>query len=395
MARRVRRRARLSGWKPNRIAARFISGGKHQTFKSIAKSPFRTKTITNKANRRQQYQVARRREQRAAQAAKRKAAREATAQKRAYARRAAELKRLAPKQPRKPRPKSPPIAVNPRTGKPITWAQAVKALREAEERAERLAAGLSGDAPAKKPRVSQPARKGKPAPRRLRATQQSPIRSRRPSSPAKRPARKKVGPPPDPALAPGKNLRGLYMALTCECHGTGRIATLASDGRIVGSTSCPEHGRKARGSRKFFARRAMKNAGLPGLSGWLESRRGGNRDKQQRRAQRRSERRRHAGPTEICSACDEGIVNRELTDDLRAAHISDLIAKYQGMGRRLPSSRQLDAMARKAYPYDHCRECGGLGRVPSQHAGDWFRRTELPQRHTLTARERATGKRQK
>lgn len=382
-----RRRARLRGWMPNRVAARFISGGKHQTFKSIAKAPLRTRTITNKNNRRQQYQAAKRRDARTAAAEKRTAAREAAAQRKAYARRAAELKRLAPHAPRKARPKKPPIAVDPRTGKAITWAQAVKALREAGERAERLAAGLPGDAPAKPGRP----RSAKSPPARP-ATRRAAPRAQRPLRPQSTPRKKQ--PIPAPA-APGKTLTGVYYAATCACQGTGRIVQYRSDGTPDGSISCPRHGRKARGQRKFTARRAIADAGLPGLASWLDgkTRRGrGNLDKKQQRAAGRAERKaRVAGPTAPCGACAEGIVNRELTDDLRMAHVSDLIAKYEGMGRRVPSSRQLDAMARRAYPYDHCRECGGLGQIPKASAGDWYERAPLKDRHRLTPRERAAG----
>lgn len=384
MGKRLRRAKRAM--RPDRVAARFISGGKHQTFGAILGSPWRHKTVTTGKNRRSQYQAHQRRERNAAQAARRKAQREAQQQRR----KAAAARRAAPRPPRKPRPKSPPIAVNPRTGKPITYAQAMRALREAQERAERLAAGLPGDAPAKPARAP---RSGKAAPRRTPTPRKPTAPGRGPSSTVKRAPRRKVGPAPDPATAPGKNVRGLYLAVTCPCQGAGRIAVLTSDGRVTGSTSCPRHGRKARGARKTFARRAMTNAGLPGVAAWLASRENGNRDKQQQRAAAQAGRRRYAGPTLECRACDGGIVNRELTERLRAQHAGELIAKYEGLGRRVPSSRQLDAMARKAYPYDHCRECGGLGRLPSQYAGEWLRRTSLPQRHRLTAREAATGKR--
>lgn len=387
MGRRYRRAKRAM--RPNRIAARFISGGKHQSFTSIARSPFPLKTVTSKANRREQYRALQRRERQAAQAQRRRQQREAQLKRK----QAAAAKKAAPKPPRPPRPKSPPIAVNPRTGKPITYAQAMKALREAQERAERLAAGLPGDPAPKKPR---PARQGKTAPRRTPAARKStPTASRSPSSPAPRAPRKKVGPPPDPTIAPGKNLRGLYMALTCECQGTGRIATITTDGRVTGSTSCPRHGRKARGARKTFARRAMTGAGLPGVAAWLASREGGNRDKQQQRAVRQAERHRYAGPTEQCRACDEGIVNRDLTEKLREQYVERALADHVAAGRKTPSVRKLEAQARKAYPLDHCRECAGLARVPSQHAGDWYRHTNLPQRHRLTAREAATGKQRK
>jgi hypothetical protein len=383
MGRRYRRAKRAM--RPNRIAARFISGGKHQTFKAIVTSPWKHKTVTNNRNRRDQYRAHQRRERTKAQAERRKAQRAAQQARK----KSAAAKKAAPKPPRVRKP-NPPIAVNPRTGKPITWAQAQRALREAQERAERLAAGLPGDPPAKRARAPKAAAK-KTAP-----TRPQPKAAPRPArKPATRAPRKTVGVIPDPALAPGKNLRGVYLALTCPCQGTGRIATITADGRITGSTSCPTHGRPARGRDKTFARRAMTNAGLPGIAAWLASRENGNRDKQQRRAARQAERGRYAGPTLPCRACDEGIVNRELTEKLRAEYIARILADHAAAGRKPPSSRKLDTLARKAYPYDHCRECQGLGRVPSQHAGDWYRRTSLPERHRLTAREAATGKRQR
>gem|GEM_PF-4761798 len=376
---------------PNRVAARFISGGKHQTFTSIAKSPFRVKTITNKNNRRQQYQAARRREARALAAAKRKAVRDAAAQKKAYARRAAELKKLAPKPPRKPRPKSPPIAVDPRTGQPITWPQAQKALREAQERAERLAAGLPGDAPVKAPRktAAKKTAAARPANRSPAARRSGTARPRKPSKPRKATAI------PAPPTSPGKTLTGVYWALTCACQGTGRIVQYADDGTPNGSISCPTHGRKARGGRKLTSRRAIKEAGLPGLGSWLEgkTRRGrGNLDKKQERARDRAKAiQRHAGPTTQCGACDEGIVNRGLTDQLRDAYIGDLIAKLEAQEKRIPPSRTLNAAARKAYPYDHCRRCAGLGRAPKAADGDWYESAGLKEKHRLTPREKAAG----
>lgn len=389
-----RRRSRLAReWRkakramnPNRVAARFISGGKHQTFQAIATSPFRLHTITSSANRRDQYRAHKRKVTRQVQAARRAERRRAEAQRKAERRRAAELKRLAPKPPRKPRPKSPPIAVNPRTGKPITYAQAVKALHEAQDRAERLAAGLPGDPPARKPR--------KTAAKKTAAPRTAPARpaTRRTTTKPRQRQPKKTAPPSDPTVTQGKNLRGVYYAATCSCQGTGRIAVFTGNA-VTGSVSCPKHGRKARGSRKVLARRAMKNAGLPGLAGWLDSRTYGNSDKQQRRAHQRSGRRRYAGPTLDCRACDEGVVNRDLTLKQREAYIARIQADRQAAGRRPLGERKLEAMARKAWPFDRCRQCQGLGRVPSQHAGPWYQRTTLPQQHQPTARETATGRR--
>jgi len=370
--------------RPDRVAARFISGGRHQSFGSILRAPTRATTVTHKGNRRKWHQAAKRREQRAAQAERR---RQQQAAQRAR-KQAAAKKKAAPRKPQ-PRKPNPVIAVNARTGKPITWAQAQRAVREAQQRAERLAKGLPGDAPASKPR---PPRKAKPAPSRPAVP-----RKRVPRSGTPRPARPRVprnlGPVSAPASAPGKNLRGVYYAATCPCQGTGRIAVQRGDGLILGSTSCPKHGRTARGKRKVLSRRAMTNAGLQGLAGWLASRKGGNRDKQQRRAHRQAERRRYAGPTEPCRACDEGVVNRGLTEQLREQYVARLAADRKFAGRRPLSERTLQAQARRAYPYDHCRECKGLGRVASQRAGGWLRRTTLPQQHRLTARERATGER--
>lgn len=376
--------------RPNRVAARFISGGRHQTFGAILGSPWKLHTVTSSANRREQYRALQRRERQAALVERRRAARESAAARK----REAAAKKAVPRPPRARKP-NPVLVVNPRDGKPITYAQAVKALREAQERAERLAAGLPGDPPAKKTRTAaaakQPAKAtaARPAaPRTPRKTSAAPPRPRQES----RTRGRRVGPAPDPAAAPGKDLRGLYYVLTCPCQGTGRIATLTGDGRIIGSTSCPRHGRAARGSRKVFSRRAMTNGGLPGLAGWLSRRSG---DKSQRRAHRQAGRRRYAGPTEACSTCDEGIVNRELTLTLRAQYAERVQADRLAAGRRALGERKLEALARRAWPFDRCRDCKGLGRVPSERAGDWLRRTDLPQQHRLTARERATGKRKR
>lgn len=372
-------RKAVHGMKPNRVAARLISGGRHQTVGSIVKAPLRTKTVTHKGNRRRQYQAEQQRRRKAAQAERRKQQLDARRQ-------AAAARKAAPRKPRVRRP-NPVIAVDPYTGKPITWAQAQRAVKRAQERAERLAAGLPADPPPRK----KPA--AKPAPRRAATARKSPTRTPR-QQPARPRTTRNLGPAPDPAAAPGKNLRGVYMALTCPCQGTGRIAVQRSDGLILGSTSCPEHGRTARGSRKTLSRRAMTTAGLPGLAGWLATRTSGNRDKQQKRAHRQAERRRYAGPTDPCPACrGEGVVNRDLTEKLRAQHVARQIDDRKASGRRPLAERTLEARARGAYPLDRCRACGGLGRVASAHAGEWLRRTPLPERHTLTARERAAGRR--
>jgi hypothetical protein len=383
MGRRYRRAKRAM--RPNRIAARFISGGKHQTFKAIVTSPWKHKTVTNSTNRRKQYRAHQRRERQKALAEKRRAQRAAQ-----QARKKAAAAKKATPRPSRVRKPNPPIAVNPHTGKPITWAQAQKALREAQERAERLAAGLPGDPPAKRARAPKvPAKKIAPARAQPKPTPRPACKPAKPRTP-----RKKIGPAPDPSAVPGKNLRGVYLAVTCPCQGTGRIAVI-TNGMVSGSVSCPTHGRTARGQRKTLSRRAMTDAGLPGVAGWLASRKRGNLDAKQRRAVRQAGRKRQAGPTLECRACDQGIVNRPLTDKLRADYIARILAECEGAGERAPSRRKLAALARKAYPYDHCRQCRGLGRVPSQHAGDWHRRTDLPEHHRLTAREAATGKRPK
>lgn len=392
---------------PNRVAARFISGGRHQTFTRILVSPLRAKTVTTGKNRRRQYQGRVRRE-RAAATKRARRERAAQVQRRrddaAYARSVQDaIRRRTPNQ---ARPKSPPIAVNPRTGKPITWAQAQKAVREATERAERLAAGQPGDAPAPRStggRKTTAPKKPRPGPdgatTRRRSAPKRPARSqRRPSSKAAKP-RTRVQPIPDPATAPGKTLAGVYYAATCACQGTGRIVQYDRAGNPHGSVSCPEHGRKSRGERKFTAKRAITFAGLPGLESWLDGkkRRGrGNLDKKQERANRRATTRlRHAGPTVECEGCDAGIVNRALTAVLRARFITDLIEKCAAADKKCPSNRKLAAMARKAYPYDHCRACGGLGRVPDSRGGPWFERAQLRERHAPTSRQRASGLRAK
>lgn len=370
------RRAR-HGMRLNRIGARFISGGKHQTFKSIITSPWHKKTITNKSNRRTQYQAHRKRERAAAQKEKRRQQREA-----AKARKqAAAAKKAAPRPPSKRTP-STPIAVNPRTGAPITLREAMRSLKEATDRAEWIAAGNTGDPPAKKT-----------APRKSAAAKKVPARK----AAAKKSAAKNAPPaPPLPPLsAPGKNLRGLYLAATCPCQGTGRIYT-ERNGRVSGSVSCPEHGRTARGGRRIFSRRAMTDSGLPGVAGWLDTRYrqpSGNMDRKQERAVRQAGRGRYAGPTVPCGQCDEGIVNRALTDRQREIYLGKAIDKYQELERKIPSRRSLNAAASRAYPYDRCRVCKGLGVVPDEHAGEWLGRTGLRAAHRPTARELATGRR--
>lgn len=372
MGRRYRRAKRAM--RPNRIAARYISGGKHQTFTSIARSPFRAHTITDKSNRRSQYQAEQRRKRTAA-------AREKRAQQRVAAKarkQTAAAKKAAPKAPRKRTP-SVPIAVNARTGKTITLREAMRSLKEATERAERLAAGLPGDPPEK---VSRPKRQTGHQPRpRKKAAQKKTTRN--------------APPPPPPPPGPGKSLRGLYLAATCACQGTGRIYT-ERNGQITGSTSCPEHGRRARGGRRVTSRRAMTDSGLPGVVGWLDAKyRGsrGNLDRKQERAVRQAGRERYAGPVVACEACDEGVVNRALTEQLRAQYIGHTVEDRDFAGLRPYGERRLAAMARKAYPYDRCRVCGGISVVPDKHAGPWFARTRLSTSHRPTARERATGRR--
>lgn len=390
---------------PNRVAARYFSGGKHQTFTRILASPFKAKTVTSGKNRRKQYQGNVRRE-RAAATKQAKQDRARAAQRRcddaAYARSVQDAIRKRTPRPR--RAGRQPIAVNPRTGKPITWAQAQKALREATERAERLAAGLPGDAPAPKgatPRKTTAPQKTRPGSGRAatsrRSTTKRPARTQRrsPSKTAK--PRKRVQVVPDPVAA-GKTLTGVYYAATCKCQGTGRIVQYDRDGNPNGSTSCPTHGRRARGDKRVFSRRAMTDSGLPGLGAWLAKKYRtprGNMDAKQERAARQATRARYAGPTAQCDGCDGGTVNRALTDQLRAQYIADLIEKHEAADKRVPSNRKLAAMASRSYPYDLCDACNGLGRVPTGQAGPWFERTRLRKTHRLTAREAATGKRRK
>lgn len=363
-------RRRSSHWRrvkrdmqPNRVTARFISGGRHQTWTAILTSPFKEHTVHTPKSGRRAYQQ---------RMAKERKARQTAAVKQ-------RVKQPRAKKTAAPRPGKIVIATDPRTGKPITWAQAQKAVRDASARAERLAAGLPGDAPERTPRT--PAAKKAAAPR-------------------KNASRKKAADPPAPLApvsAPGKNLTGLYLAATCPCQGTGRIYTMR-EGRITGSVSCPRHGRTARGGRRVTSRRAMTNSGLPGVAGWLAERYRrprGNMDRKQQRAVKQARRGRYAGPTVVCEACDSGTVNRKLTDRLREHYIAELIKMLEGEGKRVPSKRSLAAAASRAYPYDRCSVCKGIGSVPDEHAGPWFGRTKLPEKHTPTPREIATGKRRK
>jgi hypothetical protein len=386
MARRKRRagyltreyRAAKRAMRPNRITARTISGGKHQTFTAILTSPLKTHTVTSGANRRKQHN-ARVKKERAAANKQARRERAAKARKRrddaAYAKSVQAAKRKST--PRKPRQKPVPIAVDPRTGKAVTLAQAMKAYREANARADQLAAGQPGDAPARAPRAPKaPAAKSKPGKPR----------------PRRKPVSKNAPPPPPPA--PGKSLRGIYLAVSCACHGTGRIYVYEK-GHVSGSVSCPEHGRTARGGRRIFSRRAMTDSGLPGVAGWLAAKyrhSHGNLDHKQERAVRQAGRERYAGPTVECDACDEGTVNRALTEQLREQYISDLIAQLEAQEKRVPSSRSLNAKASRVYPYDRCRACGGVNRVPDPHVGPWLDATKLRRQHTPTAREAATGR---
>jgi hypothetical protein len=116
---------------PNRILARLFSGGRHQTWKAIITAPFKEHTVHTPKSGRAAYE---------------KRIRKAKAEA------AAKQRREQPKKPKRPKPAAVPITVNPRTGKVITYEQAVRALHEAEDRANRLAAGLPGDKPRRNPR---------------------------------------------------------------------------------------------------------------------------------------------------------------------------------------------------------------------------------------------------
>jgi hypothetical protein len=456
--------------KPNRVLARYLSGGRHQTFKSIAKSPFKERTVHTAKSGRHAYQqqMARERKARAATAARQR--------KQAVADQRGARAQMRQQQPKPPRTSRQPIAVDPRTGKPITWAQAQKAARDANARADRLAAGHDGDAPARRPRRPKP----EPATPLARAIAEVQKNKKKPAKPApkkqprkkptsakratakRRPAKKGKGVAATVAdLIPGQAIlaatmpgrdtpgagpkpvnprtrasrtarRGIYgevLKRTCECGGTGRIPIYNNQGDPAGSTSCPEHGRAgdARGAKRWTAKRAIRDSGLPGLGAWLEKRRTkkrGNSDARQHRAWELAQGElRMAGPTLECEWCEDGLVNRQLTDRLRKQHImkaradaAALIRAAQahnaevadtGEGRqvkvpKMPTEKQLQTDARRTFPYDHCSVCKGLGRVAtgvrllqdgSQPVAEWRAAAGLKDGHRSTARQRSTGRR--
>jgi hypothetical protein len=331
------------------------------------------------AARKRQYEAHTRAVARQAAADKRAEGRRKADERRTAAKQAAERKKLQPKPARAPRKKPAPIAVNARTGQPITWRQAQTALRQAEREVQRIEAELAGAPAPKPPRARAP---------RAAAARPAASASARPA-PKRKPARsRKPAQPPDPAVKrAGRALPRLYYAATCACQGTGRITTY-KDGRVHGSAPCPTHGRPARGKKRLTAKRAQQDAGLPGLAAWLAGKRRGNLDAKQRRAVRRARNdQRHAGPTTGCPHCTGGITNRHLTDQLRDALVTKLLARDKP-----PGVRKAGAMARKTYPYDKCRTCGGLSVIPAAAAGDWHEQARLRKQHAPTARERPVGR---
>jgi hypothetical protein len=446
--RRVRRRRTavdraLHHMKPNRVAARFISGGKHQTFAAIARSPFKQKTVHTAKSGRRAYQqrMARERKEQARRSAKeRKQAAEFQKAQHAERRR----------QPRRSNPRQTPIAVDPRTGKPITWTQAQKAVREANARANRLAAGRDGDAPAR--RVQPPKARPTPLQRAIAEAKKTSRASGRPAATPRKQAAKKqpagnasrktiqplapilAGTPAPTLQRPGRNLTGVAMAATCECKGTGRIPVYGPDGRsLAGTKTCPRHGRsgKSRGAVKWTMRGAIRESGLPGLAARLERKRKsprGNADERQRKAHRQAAKQvRHAGPTRKCGQCENssGVADKSIVDTLRAEHVRELRADFEaqirmavahnavvaesGVGKKvkvpkMPGEEKLRVAARTKYPYEFCSSCKGLGRVRStvnvpgaQEAefpvAEWRAGARLKKGHQSTGRERATGKR--
>lgn len=428
--------------KLNRVAARYISGGHHQTFKAIVKSPFKPKTVGTPARMRKQHQQWNR-EASKKRAVDRKAE---TAARQARVRAEQKAARTATRG-RQRTAAAADGPVNPRTGKPITWAQAQKAVRDANARADRLAAGRDGDAPIRRPRQKKPAppatslrravdevKRHSPAPRKTAAPKKAP--ARKPAKP--RPRRAKVQPlapvlagsPPPPLQRPGRNLTGLAMAATCACQGTGRIIVYGKDGNPNGSTSCPTHGRAGakRGAKRLTTRRAIRDSGLPGLAKWLDRRRTkkrGNADGRQLKAKDQARRQvRHAGPTRACPrpTCEGGLVDRWVTLRLRKQHEDDArddaarlvraavahnarVAET-GVGRemrvpKMPDGRKLKKAARLEFPHSLCPTCGGLEVVETsarlmqdgqQPVAEWRADARLRKGRRLTARERATGK---
>jgi hypothetical protein len=360
-----------------------------------------------------------------------------------------------------------PIAVNARTGRPITYAQARAGMNAAQREVDRILAELEGRAPAAPRPRKQAATKPPSTPlqaaiKEVRAKQDRGQRAgaakktgraqpaaAKPKTPTRKPAKRRTGKPdrlaraiadliPDQAIlaptTPGwatprgsllakpinpntrasrQARRGVYGAVlkaTCECGGTGRIPVYDQHGDPQGSTSCPLHGRKGRGERKWFVRAAANDAGLPGLEGFLDKKRRNsskNLDKHQARAHHRATHDpRHIGPTQPCpetAHCTDGIWDKKATDTERETWISAYVAGCVGNGDEPPARRKLSKLAAATFPYQHCSACGGLGVVPASPqvtrdgrrlpVSDWFASAGLREGHRQTGRERSTGRR--
>lgn len=506
-------RSARRGMRPNRVTARFFSGGRHQTWTGIVRAPVRkrTKTITPKQGRKlhQKRMAGERRTRTKVQAAQR---RQRTADQRGAR---AQARRQNPPA-RKPRPG--PIALNPRTGRPITWAEAKSGSNRANWQVERIEAELAGRPAPPEPGARRAAapkpelpplqaaiEEAKRAPevraraRKKRAQQQT--RQRREREAAQRTVRRKKQlseravrgerekkrrtarrraltrpqlsqvvaagverllperarltapvsgrtspapqapgqpagrPNPQPGTAAARRTKrkgtyGAIMSRRCACGGTGRITIYDKDGNPHGSASCPRHGRSGtvRGAKRWTTRGAIRESGLPGLATWLSKRRTrqrGNSDKRQTSARAQAlSRPRYAGPTLKCKGkfCQDGISDHPATTRLREDYITNAritagnaIAaarahneqvEADGKGRKkrvpqIPTRRQLEKAARRAYPHQLCKSCGGLGVVPTtlritrsgqQPAAEWRGTANLKAGRKLTARERSTGK---
>ena len=415
MAKRRKRSAvdrALFHMRPGRVVARFISSGRHQTFGAIAKSPFKPKTVHTAKSGRRAYQ------QRVARERKAQAKAAVAERKQAAANQRAARAELRAQQPRPARTRQQPAAVNPRTGRALTWRDAEKGMCDAQREARRIEDELAGRIkPLPKPRKPR-APKPEPAPLQRAVAdvqKQQPRKTTRPTSkkkPAAKPkprAAKKLAPPPDPTKAPGKTINGIVMAAACACQGTGRIAVIR-DGLVAGSTSCPVHGRagKARGQRKRTTKGAMRDSGLPGLAAWLRKRRTrkrGNSDRRQFEAWKRANSQgRLTGPTLPCEWCEagHGISERRETMRLREELKAKLADEALAAGKNAPSKRKLIKLARRAYPHELCSHCKGLGVVSTsvtltpdgrQPVGEWRATAGLREGHRPTGREQATGKR--
>lgn len=397
--------------RPNHIAARFFSGGRHQTFKAIVKAPFKTKTVHTPKSGRRAYQqrMARERKERVAAVAKQR--KQAVADQRAAR---TQVRQQPPRAPRRSRQQA-PVVLSPFTGKPVTYREALASSRRAEREADRILTGKPARAPrrTKAPSPKTPLQAAidevkKNQPRRKGAAKSNAVR--KPT--VRKNARRKVEPyapilagtAPQQVGRPGRSLTGLAMAITCACHGTGRIPAYGPDGKtLAGTTSCPEHGRagKRRGQKRLTTRRAIRESGLPGLSKWLIKRRDrkrGNSDKRQSAASDRARRYpRLAGPTKNCEWCQGGIVDRKLTEHLRAEFIVAALTEDPEA-----SEKRLEKEARRAYPHMLCSTCGGLGVVKtavqlrqdgSRPVAEWRVGANLKRGRRLTGREKATGKR--